>query len=125
MVSPLPKALLLTLFVGKSHVFPWTHEAYPNPEKATYYNGAFLIARDVLIYGLMVTLGLTMFCLSPTVDLNPQYSVLPVVGVALLLKGMLLSPLNAGGLYLYVGPVLANVSLDASLKECTHARPLF
>jgi sodium transport system permease protein len=56
---------------------------------------------------LMVTLGLTMFCLSPTVDLTPQYSVLPVVGVALLLKGLLLSPLHAGSLYMYVGPVLA------------------
>lgn len=56
---------------------------------------------------LMVTLGLTIFCLSPTVDLTPQYSVLPVVGIALLLKGLLLSPLHAGALYLYVGPVLA------------------
>ena len=55
---------------------------------------------------LMVTLGLTMFCLSPTVDLTPQYSVLPVVGAALLLKGLLLSPLHAGALYVYVGPVL-------------------
>lgn len=56
---------------------------------------------------LMVTLGLTMFCLSPTVELTPQYSVLPVVGVALLLKGLLLSPLHEGALYAYVGPVLA------------------
>ncbi|MBI3861520.1 MAG: CPBP family intramembrane metalloprotease [Planctomycetia bacterium] len=55
---------------------------------------------------LMVTLGLTMFCLSPTVDLTPQYSVLPIVGAALLLKGLLLSSLNVGALYLYVGPVL-------------------
>src|SRR5258708_38715892 len=45
---------------------------------------------------LMVTLGLTMFCLSPSVDLTPQYSVLPIVGIALLLKGLLLSPLHAG-----------------------------
>ncbi len=56
---------------------------------------------------LMVTLGLTMFCLSPGVDLTPQFSVLPVVGPALLLKGLLLSPLNPGALYVYVGPVLA------------------
>ncbi|HEY2249479.1 MAG TPA: ABC transporter permease subunit/CPBP intramembrane protease, partial [Planctomycetaceae bacterium] len=56
---------------------------------------------------LMVTSGLTMFCLSPTVDLTPQYSVLPVVGVALLLKGLLLSSLHTGALYVYVGPVLA------------------
>jgi sodium transport system permease protein len=55
---------------------------------------------------LMVTLGLTIFCLSPTVDLTPQYSVVPVVGAALLLKGLLLSPMHTGALYLYVGPVL-------------------
>src|SRR3954468_3637728 len=34
--------LLLTLFVGRGYVFLWMHEAYPGPEKATYYNGAFL-----------------------------------------------------------------------------------
>ena len=56
---------------------------------------------------LMVTLGLTMFCLSPGVDLTPQFSVLPIVGPALLLKGLLLAPLNPGALYIYVGPVLA------------------
>lgn len=55
---------------------------------------------------LMVTLGLTMFCLSPGVELNPQYSLLPIAGVALLLKGLLLSPLHAGDLYAYVPAVL-------------------
>ncbi|HKN64907.1 MAG TPA: hypothetical protein VJW73_01440, partial [Gemmatimonadaceae bacterium] len=40
--------LLLTLFVGRGHVFPWTHEAYPVPEKATYYNGTFLTIRDIV-----------------------------------------------------------------------------
>lgn len=55
---------------------------------------------------LMVTLGLTTLCLSPGVDLTPLYSVLPIVGAALLLKGLLLSTLHAGALYVYVGPVL-------------------
>jgi sodium transport system permease protein len=55
---------------------------------------------------LMVTLGLTIFCLSPGVDLTPQYSILPVMGVALLLKGLLLSPLHAESLYVYLLPVL-------------------
>jgi hypothetical protein len=49
--------LLLTLFVGRGHVFPWTHEAYPVPEKATYYNATFLTIRDIVIYGLMTLLG--------------------------------------------------------------------
>jgi sodium transport system permease protein len=55
---------------------------------------------------LMVTLGLTMLCLSPGIELTPLYSVLPIVGVALLLKGLLLSTLHSGALYVYVGPVL-------------------
>jgi sodium transport system permease protein len=40
---------------------------------------------------LMVTMGLTMFCLSPSVEINPFYSVYPVVGPGLLLKALLLS----------------------------------
>src|SRR5437868_2214885 len=62
--------LLLTLFAGKAHVFPWTHEAYPNPEKATYYNGAFLITRDIVVYGLMVTLGLWYIYTSLRLDVG-------------------------------------------------------
>src|SRR4029077_11549901 len=50
--------LLLILFVGKGQIFPWTHEAYPVPEKATYYNGTFLITRDILIFGGFVALGM-------------------------------------------------------------------
>lgn len=55
---------------------------------------------------LMVTLGLTVFCLSPAVEINAFYSMMPIVGVALLLKGMLLSTVNAGALYVYAIPVL-------------------
>ncbi len=56
---------------------------------------------------LMVTIGLTVFCLSPAVEITPFYSVMPVVGVALLLKGILLSPADASSLYVYALPVLA------------------
>lgn len=35
---------------------------------------------------LMVVMGLTMFCLSPAVEMTPLYSVIPVVNIALLLK---------------------------------------
>ena len=49
--------LLLTLFVGKNHVFPWAREAYPTPEKAQYYNPAFLTIRDIIIFGLMTVMG--------------------------------------------------------------------
>jgi hypothetical protein len=50
--------LLIILFVGKGHIFWWTHEAAPVTEKATYFNAAFLISRDILIFALMVVLGI-------------------------------------------------------------------
>ncbi|MFO1020933.1 MAG: ABC transporter permease subunit/CPBP intramembrane protease [Planctomycetales bacterium] len=59
---------------------------------------------------LMVTLGLTMFCLSPGVELTPFYSIIPVVGVALLLKGLLLHSVTGGGLYIYALPVLVTTA---------------
>ncbi len=55
---------------------------------------------------LLVTLGLTMFCLSPLVEMEPLYSILPVVGPALLLKEVLASPGSSAPLY-YGIPVLA------------------
>lgn len=60
---------------------------------------------------LLVTVGLTVFCLSPAVEITPLYSVLPVVGVSLLLKELLA---GAGG-YLYLAPVLATSLGYASL----------
>lgn len=55
---------------------------------------------------LMLTLGLTMFCLSPAVEMQPFYSILPVMGPALLLKGLLLANHQTAGLFVYVAPVL-------------------
>ncbi len=57
---------------------------------------------------LMVTMGLTVFCLSPAVEITPLYSVLPIVNVALLLKGLLLAPVTAQSLYVYILPVLVS-----------------
>jgi sodium transport system permease protein len=54
---------------------------------------------------LMVTVGLTMFCLSPGVEIQPFYSILPVVGPALLLKELFLSPGVPETLF-YILPVL-------------------
>ena len=31
---PVAFVLLLLIFLGRSHIFPWTHEAPPVPEKA-------------------------------------------------------------------------------------------
>lgn len=55
---------------------------------------------------LMVTMGLTMFCLNPAVELTQYHSVLPVVGPALLLKALLLGGASASAALMYVLPVL-------------------
>jgi sodium transport system permease protein len=54
---------------------------------------------------LFVTLGLTLFCLSPAVEIEPFYSILPVVGPALLLKEVLANPGSTAPL-VYGLPVL-------------------
>jgi sodium transport system permease protein len=54
----------------------------------------------------MVTLGLTMFCLFPTTEMAPLFSVLPVVGPGLLLKGLLKANGPSTEMYLYAIPVL-------------------
>src|SRR6202451_4690839 len=54
---------------------------------------------------LLVTLGLTLFCLSPALEIEPLYSILPVVGPALLLKEVLADP-NSRAPLIYGLPVL-------------------
>jgi sodium transport system permease protein len=54
---------------------------------------------------LFVTLGLTLFCMSPAAEIDPFYSILPVVGPALLLKEVLAMPGSTAPL-VYVLPVL-------------------
>ena len=53
---------------------------------------------------LMVSVGLVVFCLSPMVELTPLYAVMPVVNVALLLKGLLAA--GGGGAGLAYVPVV-------------------
>ena len=64
---------------------------------------------------LMVTMGLTVFCLSPAVEINPFFSIVPVVNIALLLKGLLLSTTGAGDLLSYALPVLISSSIYSLL----------
>lgn len=64
--------LLLTLFVGRGHVFPWTHEAYPNPEKATYFNPVFFTIRDIGIFAIMTWLSIWYIYTSLRLDVGMQ-----------------------------------------------------
>ncbi len=54
---------------------------------------------------LMIVMGLTVFCLSPGIEITPFYSVTPVVGVALLLKQVLSSP-GSPESFFFAAPVL-------------------
>jgi len=61
---------------------------------------------------LMVSIGMTVFCMSPGIEIYPVhqaswfYSVIPVVNIALLLKALLLDPSSTGA-WIFAGPVLA------------------
>src|SRR4051812_19702857 len=67
--------LLLTVFLGKNHVFPWTHEAYPVPEKATYFNPTFFTVRVLGTFGIITILSLWYIYTSLRLDvgMNPQW----------------------------------------------------
>ncbi|MBM4075687.1 MAG: CPBP family intramembrane metalloprotease, partial [Planctomycetes bacterium] len=55
---------------------------------------------------LMVTMGMTVFCSSPATEIEPFYSVMPVVGPALLLKGVLKATGPETEIFWFVVPVL-------------------
>ncbi len=57
---------------------------------------------------LMVTMGLTMYCLSPAIEIMPYYSILPVAGPALLLKALLHSGTPLSEIVGYFVPVIGS-----------------
>ena len=72
-VAFLPVALvflLLTIFVGKGYVFPWTHELPPVPEKVTWYNGTFVTARVLLAFIIITVLSLWYIYTSVRLDVG-------------------------------------------------------
>jgi hypothetical protein len=62
--------LLLTVFAGKGHIFPWTHERPPVTEKVLYYNGAFLTTRVLIAFGLLTVLSLWYVYTSVRLDVG-------------------------------------------------------
>ncbi|MGH7638973.1 MAG: hypothetical protein ACREOK_15090 [Gemmatimonadaceae bacterium] len=67
--------LLLIVFAGKGHIFPWTHEPYPVPEKATYFDPTFFTIRVLVVFGLMTVLSLWYIYTSLRLDvgMNPDW----------------------------------------------------
>ena len=77
-VAFLPVALaflLLSVLVGKGHIFPWTHEAYPVPEKAVYFNPTFFTLRVLGTFTLITALSLWYIYTSLRLDvgMNPEW----------------------------------------------------
>jgi hypothetical protein len=62
--------LLISLFVGKSYIFPWTHEHPPVPEKVLYFNAAFLSARAIISFGVITLLSLWYIYTSVRLDVG-------------------------------------------------------
>jgi hypothetical protein len=55
---PVAFVLLLLIFLGSSHIFPWAVAPPPIPEKRLYLNPAFLIPRDILMFAILAGLSL-------------------------------------------------------------------
>lgn len=50
--------LLITVLVGKTHIFPWTHEAPTIPEKHLWLDPTFWSIRTIAVFGLLTALSL-------------------------------------------------------------------
>lgn len=73
MVAWLPVAfvlLLLTLFIGKGHIFPWVHETITIPEKAKWLDPTFFTLRVILVFGIITALSLWYTYTSVRVDVG-------------------------------------------------------
>jgi hypothetical protein len=62
--------LLLTVFLGKNHIFPWTHEVPPVHEKVTWYNGAFLTTRVLVSMAAITVMSLWYVYTSVRLDVG-------------------------------------------------------
>ncbi len=62
--------LLVTVFFGKGHIFPWTHEHIAIPEKALWLNPTFWSARVIFAFGLITALSLWYIRTSVRVDVG-------------------------------------------------------
>jgi hypothetical protein len=55
---PIAFVLLIIDFLGAKHIYPWLGETLAQPEKRFYLQPTFVIARDLVLFGIMVGLSL-------------------------------------------------------------------
>jgi hypothetical protein len=60
--------LLLIIFVGREHIFPWALVPPPIPEKAAYLSIPFFLAREVIMFAIL--LGLSVWYIYTSVRLD-------------------------------------------------------
>lgn len=80
-VAFLPLALLLlvlSVLLGKGHIFPWTHEVPPVPEKVAWFSAGFLTARVLGSFVVITALSLWYIYTSVRLDVG----LLPEAGAA-------------------------------------------
>jgi len=67
--------LIFTVLLGKNHIFPWTHEAYPVPEKATYFGPVFFTVRVLVVFAIITALSLWYMYTTLRLDvgMNPEW----------------------------------------------------
>ncbi len=78
-VAFLPVALvflLLSVLLGKNHIFPWTHEAYPVPEKALYFDPTFFTLRVLVTFAIITGISVWYIYTSLRLDvgMNPEWT---------------------------------------------------
>ncbi|MEO6528448.1 MAG: hypothetical protein ABIP93_17655 [Gemmatimonadaceae bacterium] len=62
--------LLISVFLGKGHIFPWTHEHPPVAEKVLYFNAGFLTARVLISFAVITALSLWYIYTSVRLDVG-------------------------------------------------------
>lgn len=67
---PVAFILLLVIFLGTSHIFPWAHETLHVDEKKAYLNPAFLIPRVIFCYGVIAAISLWYVYTSVRLDVG-------------------------------------------------------
>jgi hypothetical protein len=62
--------LLVTLFFGRNHIFPWTQEHIAIPEKALWLSVPFWTTRGVVVFGLITALSVWYIYTSVRLDVG-------------------------------------------------------
>jgi hypothetical protein len=62
--------LLLILFVGRAHIFPWATTPPWNPERRLYLHPTFVVFRDIVTYLVIAGLALCFVWLSLRLDVG-------------------------------------------------------